>query len=792
MEVMQRRPQVQDLLGPLSPGVRQLEGKTFYLDAVRSRSSALLAEAIARLGGKVESFLNKDVTFVVSGSRDNWQGWQSVQEGEGPKKVAVDSPPVSSHHRQAQGSCSSTSQRTATPRPQAYRSRGRALLERAIRSNERCPATGVLANAVSWGIKILHVDEFLLYLNRLTEESSRARSRELQKMGKSSAWVVKAGTLKSPYIKIEDSSRKYRPLHTQSAVFPMLDFTGKFSPFEPPAPLPLTKRKNQEDDQHIKAKKRNVDAGSSRCTAGWDLPPTLTPSPPRMRRKTQGFCECCQLSFKEQAEHLQSDQHRQFARDESHYVVVDRLISLMQPNFSEIMVHGHMLMRSPPQFFHTHPCLDLEPQVNSDAEQALQALLSPFQPNGSPAAQEMEDSRSTSITTSTAPSVSPKQEAVKSVPADFTPCITVASTVCPLQQSCKPQTRTACGTRGGEAGSGPRKLTEDVAKCSSPPSARPLISRNGRKRGRSCSLSPRVRKKRRTTASVPFSRCAAVPAALHGEPYLRPPLNTRVTPATARPQLLTTPPPGEASSSDQLVYTAVRPDTRLAAGEIPCTSTEDELLGACGAPGEGLPPVLCNEMLPPVTPSASGGQLGLVSSGVALGKESDPPLTPLGSTHKAPLPVSATSATALHQTVPSLLSPPPFQLVPLPSPPQGSHPLLDDSPDSSPAPLSHSFSSVRIEASLLPDPSACSPSSSVSSDWDCDLLSWMSRPAAGGGCILDLEFLQRPCMTVRDVAYESRLCSVLHPPTPPRSLCEEDTDPTFRTFEHTAETPVAQ
>nr|XP_023691585.1 uncharacterized protein LOC111856126 isoform X1 [Paramormyrops kingsleyae]XP_023691586.1 uncharacterized protein LOC111856126 isoform X1 [Paramormyrops kingsleyae] len=789
MEVMQRRPRVQDLLGALSPGVRQLEGKTFYLDAVRSRSSALLAEAIARLGGKVESFLNKDVTFVVSGSRDNWQGWQSVQEGEGPKKVAVDSPPVSSRHRQAQGGCSGTSQRTATPRPQhhtmlavqAYRSRGRALLERAIRSNERCSGTSVLANASSWGIKILHVDEFLPYLNQLTEESSQARSRELQKTGKSSPWVVKAGTLKSPYIKIEDSSRKYRPLHTQSAVFPMLDFAGKFSPFEPPAPMPPPKMKNQEDDQHSKAKKRNVDAGSSRDAVGRHLPLTLTPSPPRVRRKTLGFCECCQLSFKEEAEHLQSDQHRQFARDESHYAVVDRLVSLMQPNFSEIMVHGHMLIRSPPRFLHAHPGLDLEPQVNSDADLALQALLSPLQPNGSPAAQEMEDSRSTSTTTSAAPSVSPKEEALKSVLADFTACITAPSTVPPPQQSCNPQTRTACGTRGGEAASGPMELPEDGAKCSSVPSPGPLMPRNGRKRGRSYSQSPRVSKKRRTTASVAFSGCAAVPAVLHGEPYLRPPLNVRVTPPPASSQGLTTPPPGEACGSDQLVYAVVRPDTRLAAGDIPCTSTEDDLLlGARRAPAEGL----CNEMLLPVTPSASGGQLGLVSSGLALGKQSDPPLTPLGSTHKATLPVNGTSAAALHLAVPPQPSPPPFPLVP----------LLEDSPDSSPAPLSHSFSSVHIEASLLPDPSTCSPSSSVASDWDCNLLSWMSRPTARGGCVLDLEFLQRPCMTVRDVGYESRLCSVLHPPTPPRSLCEDDTDPAvpFRTFELSAETPVTQ
>lgn len=40
-------------MGMLSPGhgARKLEGKSFYLDAVKSRPAAFLAEAISHLGG---------------------------------------------------------------------------------------------------------------------------------------------------------------------------------------------------------------------------------------------------------------------------------------------------------------------------------------------------------------------------------------------------------------------------------------------------------------------------------------------------------------------------------------------------------------------------------------------------------------------------------------------------------------------------------------------------------------------------------------------------------------------
>lgn len=39
------------LLGKLHPGEKKLEGKTFYLDNVKTRLGALLLEAITVLGG---------------------------------------------------------------------------------------------------------------------------------------------------------------------------------------------------------------------------------------------------------------------------------------------------------------------------------------------------------------------------------------------------------------------------------------------------------------------------------------------------------------------------------------------------------------------------------------------------------------------------------------------------------------------------------------------------------------------------------------------------------------------
>ncbi len=63
----------QGLLGSLCSGQKKLEGKTFYLDNVKKRSTALLLEAIPLLGGvslcEDEGSMPMEQHFCVSCSR---------------------------------------------------------------------------------------------------------------------------------------------------------------------------------------------------------------------------------------------------------------------------------------------------------------------------------------------------------------------------------------------------------------------------------------------------------------------------------------------------------------------------------------------------------------------------------------------------------------------------------------------------------------------------------------------------------------------------------------------------
>ncbi|KAI1896453.1 hypothetical protein AGOR_G00094950 [Albula goreensis] len=662
--MMQRQAQFLDVLG-----VQQLKGKSFYLDEVKSRRTALLVEAIARFEGKVESFLNKDVSFVISGSQEAWyecQSGKAQRVAGGPQDVASSSP-VSTYHRHSQdgNNSSSSSQRAATPKPAVCGSRGKALLEKAIRNSERCHGSSVLANARSWGVKIVHVDDFMSYIDRLTVETAQTKSRKKKTRESPVPRVVKAGALKLPYMKIEDCSRKYKPLHLQSMSFPMLDYTGRFSPFEPPAPPPPERHK----DQDHKAKERRQDP----CTSQEKLPAplSLTPSHRWARKKTVGFCECCQMAFKEQDEHLKSDRHRGFVQDSSHYSVVDQLVTLMQPGFADpVKSPATMRLNFPPA-----PSLDslmeLDPQGHSETEKAIQILLtqcspprlSPHPAQASSGVREM-DSPATKPLDTTTFSISQDHVELDPVPLiALTTPTTVAS--CVRFGHFHLETGSLCEAGEREVDSKQDRLSVETQSSEQSkkdrPRSRTLPGRlstllNPRKRSRASSLSPRANKRQR----------------MSWQPISEP---TLVCPSIS---------------------------------------------GNLRAPG--LTP----------TPSGYESPCAPVSSNIA----GDP-------CHNT----SNDSRTA-------------------------------QASQDSDMTLSQSHSSVFIESALLPDPSACSPSSSES-DWDCGVLSRLipAAPAKAEQCLLDLDLLQRPCIQLQDSSYESRLCSVLHPPTPPPSVYGEDTDP---------------
>lgn len=61
------------LLGALCPGEKKLEGKTFYLDSLKKRSTALLLEAVSLLGG-VSTYHIPWAMVVLYLYNNGWQG----------------------------------------------------------------------------------------------------------------------------------------------------------------------------------------------------------------------------------------------------------------------------------------------------------------------------------------------------------------------------------------------------------------------------------------------------------------------------------------------------------------------------------------------------------------------------------------------------------------------------------------------------------------------------------------------------------------------------------------------
>ncbi|XP_058858789.1 uncharacterized protein LOC117434647 isoform X3 [Acipenser ruthenus] len=440
---MQRRARVQELEAGLAPGRRPFQGKSFYLDLLQSKHAPRVVEAIRRMGGTIESFLSKEVSYLVSRSQEARQGGitkatkgqsvqearqggitketegQSVQEArQGGIAKATKGQSVQearqggiakatkgqSVQEARQGGITSSPSPPLTSRKGNQRpasttqsSRGKALLEKAMCSTQaRGEGSRVLADARSWGVKVLHIDDLLAYIEKVTLQSSQAKKKKaevqtvtasppsvLQKKPAAAtplARVVK-GTLKQPFLKIEDCSRRYKPLHLQLACLPQLDFSRvtRCSPFEPPAPL----QPGTEEDQLKRTVKREsrglTSSDGEREKQGAAATPPLPVTP--VDRKRQGFCECCQQAFQEQNEHLQSEQHRVFVQNTSHYSAVDRLISQLQCHFVELPAQHSSLLRcvSPP-VRSPEVSLDL-PQNNSEVEKAIEALLCQGEPS---------------------------------------------------------------------------------------------------------------------------------------------------------------------------------------------------------------------------------------------------------------------------------------------------------------------------------------------------------------------------------------------------------------------------
>ncbi|XP_012516953.1 PREDICTED: protein DBF4 homolog B [Propithecus coquereli] len=305
-----------------SPGAgrQPFSGKSFYLDLPAGKNLQFLTEAIQHLGGVIEGFLSKEISYIVSSRREAKaeSGGTSHRAcpSPSPSEVRVE-PSAIAHPR---GSHTRPSQKSVDLVPM---SRGKELLQKAIRTQGSSSGGGsgssgnLLTNARSWGVRILHVDEMMMHVQQLSLGPLCVKKQKPKKpegtCPAAESRTRKVARLKAPFLKIEDESRKFRPFHHQFKSFPEISFLGPkdASPFEA-----LTTRGSAHHTREPK-----------------DREPSLRSAARTVPRRKKGYCECCQEAFEELHVHLQSARHRGFALEAHPYAEVDRIIAQLSHSF---------------------------------------------------------------------------------------------------------------------------------------------------------------------------------------------------------------------------------------------------------------------------------------------------------------------------------------------------------------------------------------------------------------------------------------------------------------------------
>ncbi|KAM6376124.1 protein DBF4 homolog A isoform 4-T4 [Alca torda] len=271
---------------------------------------------------RVESFLSKDISYLVSNKKEakfapSLGQISPVPSPESARNGGNSSPHPSNRKDRHDGSSFKI---VDTVRM----SRGKSLVEKAIKEQDLIPSGSILSNALSWGVKILHIDDVKNYIEQKKKELyliKRAGS-SFKDVGKQvTASKSRTGRLKNPFVKVEDRSRHYRPFYLQLPSFPVLNYCvpKPYSPFE-------VDKKHPPGQKPTQYKQRNKINSDKDC----GIPVQL----PQKDKKKRGYCECCGKKYEDLQTHLESEQHRNFAQS-TQYQVVDDIISKFVYEFVE-------------------------------------------------------------------------------------------------------------------------------------------------------------------------------------------------------------------------------------------------------------------------------------------------------------------------------------------------------------------------------------------------------------------------------------------------------------------------
>uniref|UniRef100_A0A8D1AR99 Protein DBF4 homolog A n=1 Tax=Sus scrofa TaxID=9823 RepID=A0A8D1AR99_PIG len=303
---------------------KPLWGKVFYIDLPSVTLSEKLQKDIKDLGGRVEEFLSKDINYLISNKKEAKFAQTLGRISPVPSPESAYAAETTSPHPSHDGSSFKSPDSVCL-------SRGKLLVEKAIKDHDFIPSNSILSNALSWGVKILHIDDIRYYIEQ--------KKKELYLLKKSSTslrdviidevhdFEIKTSNVLYFIIKILMylsfySFRLYRPFYLQLTNMPFINYSIQ----KPSSPFDADKPPNTQKQTQVKLR---IQTDGDKCGG---VPVQLQ----LKEKKKKGYCECCLQKYEDldSVNHLLSEQHRNFAQS-NHYQVVDDIVSKLVFDFVE-------------------------------------------------------------------------------------------------------------------------------------------------------------------------------------------------------------------------------------------------------------------------------------------------------------------------------------------------------------------------------------------------------------------------------------------------------------------------
>ncbi|XP_063422322.1 uncharacterized protein LOC134706900 [Mytilus trossulus] len=322
-----------------------LTGKTIFLDIKETKVKKRLEEDIIKLGAKVETFLSKDINYLITANPP------AKPTGNEDKYGSPESPSISTPSPFNMGASPSPSNPESVKNTIQTVSRGKAIYNKAKIATKN---NVIVENAQKWGVKIVGLEVAQKWIQKEVLKLPLDIKKDLK--GKKTCSTSKGDEfkvkkLKRPFLKFEDVSHQYKIVYKHLETWPHVNVDT------PRGSCPFDGTRVGKDDESLgdrrdkiglpnievhsedecrdntcdsntpvdgKIKKSDSIIGPVKIMTAGDI--RRKAERKRLLEKKRGYCECCLIRYEHIDQHIKNEQHKQFVRDKKNYESLDILI----------------------------------------------------------------------------------------------------------------------------------------------------------------------------------------------------------------------------------------------------------------------------------------------------------------------------------------------------------------------------------------------------------------------------------------------------------------------------------